>query len=379
MARLSGVNKKMSGEHEFINQLFWGLHIAEKWGIKKECISEILRKKSSYLRDLYPLCTSIIQGAVSEDDEVIFDCTSHSAEFMGRIGESNRSIQGKACFPVLKPAHPCRDLMDQMVFFTSLFIDHEHLEYLREMKMFQSPLSDTHHSVPFAIQRPGGELGFYIKPRMISYYEVEITPSSRLNFSDMNTNMNGGDVGNQTIPTHNTATTLNNTTLNNTTSSNTTSNNAAPAPSTAAIATAPVELPHNGVYSFEGSFECVAVGLATKPFLKHKRLPGWDSESYGYHGDDGAIFHGRGRQLSTFGPKFGFHDVIGCGLNHQDRSIFFTLNGRLLGTAFASVAADVELYPTVGIDANCSIQFNFGMKPFKFDLLDMLEQQALLI
>eukprot|EP00597_Dinobryon_sp_UTEXLB2267_P014789 CAMPEP_0170113988 /NCGR_PEP_ID=MMETSP0020_2-20130122/10357_1 /TAXON_ID=98059 /ORGANISM="Dinobryon sp., Strain UTEXLB2267" /LENGTH=177 /DNA_ID=CAMNT_0010340731 /DNA_START=532 /DNA_END=1065 /DNA_ORIENTATION=+ len=138
-------------------------------------------------------------------------------------------------------------------------------------------------------------------------------------------------------------------------------------------------LPFNGVNTVttptenqlddEIQFECVAVGLATKFFLKEKRFPGWDNESFGYHGDDGAIFHGRGRQLGTFGPTFGFNDTVGCGLDHSKQSIFYTLNGKLLGTAFQNVRPNIELYPTVGIDAHCTVQFNFGAdEPFVFDL-----------
>lgn len=122
-------------------------------------------------------------------------------------------------------------------------------------------------------------------------------------------------------------------------------------------------------------FECVAVGLSTNSFLKQKRLPGWDEESYGFHGDDGAIFHGRGWQLSSFGPTFGFNDVVGCGLDFCNRSIFFTLNGKYLGTAFTNVRTDKALFPTVGLDANVEVKFNFGLTPFLFDLKGHIEQQ----
>ena len=37
--------------------------------------------------------------------------------------------------------------------------------------------------------------------------------------------------------------------------------------------------------------ECVAVGLATNPFRCHRGLPGWDSQSFAYHGDDGGLYH----------------------------------------------------------------------------------------
>ena len=58
---------------------------------------------------------------------------------------------------------------------------------------------------------------------------------------------------------------------------------------------------------------------------------GWEKSSYGYHADDGCVFNssGTGQQ---FGPQFSTSDVIGCGFNLVDRSIFFTKNGIKLGT-----------------------------------------------
>lgn len=112
--------------------------------------------------------------------------------------------------------------------------------------------------------------------------------------------------------------------------------------------------------------DCVAIGLASSEFSFQKRLPGWDKESYGYHGDDGAIFHGRGYRLAEYGPRFGPGDTVGCGINYTTRTIFFTLNGLFLGDAFYSVEG--SLFPTVGIDAAVDISLNFGRAPFKFDL-----------
>ncbi|KAJ1431850.1 concanavalin A-like lectin/glucanase domain-containing protein, partial [Ochromonadaceae sp. CCMP2298] len=80
--------------------------------------------------------------------------------------------------------------------------------------------------------------------------------------------------------------------------------------------------------------DCIAVGLATSAFQKHTRLPGWDNESWGFHGDDGAIFHGCGKQLARFGPTFGVGDTVGCGFDAREGTIFYTLNGNNLGTAF---------------------------------------------
>ena len=70
------------------------------------------------------------------------------------------------------------------------------------------------------------------------------------------------------------------------------------------------------------------------------RLPGWDKNSYGYHGDDGHSFRssGTGQQ---YGPTFTTGDVIGCGINLVDGSCFYTKNGHHLGVAFKGEAGRV--------------------------------------
>jgi hypothetical protein len=59
------------------------------------------------------------------------------------------------------------------------------------------------------------------------------------------------------------------------------------------------------------------------------RLPGWDRNSYGYHGDDGHSFCSSGTG-QAYGPTFTTGDVIGCGLNLIDGSCFYTKNGHNL-------------------------------------------------
>lgn len=114
--------------------------------------------------------------------------------------------------------------------------------------------------------------------------------------------------------------------------------------------------------------QCVAIGLSTEQFSSRlsEIMPGWDAYSYGYHGDDGAIFHGRGDRYAEYGPTFGPGDVVGCGVLYDRNAIFFTLNGTYLGCAFWGVEG--VLYPTVGIDAKGKIDFNFGEKEFLFPI-----------
>jgi hypothetical protein len=60
------------------------------------------------------------------------------------------------------------------------------------------------------------------------------------------------------------------------------------------------------------------------------RIPGWEPDSYAYHGDDGQIFSNT-TSGKSYGPKFGTLDVIGCGINFRTNTAFFTKNGHMLG------------------------------------------------
>jgi hypothetical protein len=59
-------------------------------------------------------------------------------------------------------------------------------------------------------------------------------------------------------------------------------------------------------------------------------MPGWTFGSCGYHGDDGGKLNGSGIPL-PYGPTYGKGDVVGCGVNFNDNSAFFTKNGQHLG------------------------------------------------
>ena len=124
-----------------------------------------------------------------------------------------------------------------------------------------------------------------------------------------------------------------------------------------------------------GPADCVAVGLATDAFDWHARMPGWDASSYGYHGDDGGIFHSSGGMLRKFGPSYGRGDVVGCGVDHVAAGIFFTLNGEFLGYAWTDLPLEMlqkDLYPIVGVDTNDFVHCNYGTEPFVYDLKSMI-------
>jgi Ran-binding protein 9/10 len=73
----------------------------------------------------------------------------------------------------------------------------------------------------------------------------------------------------------------------------------------------------------------IGVGFSSKS-ASLNRAPGWEPESWGYHGDDGHCFQAQnvGKQ---YGPTFGYGDTIGCGVNFRTGTAFFTKNGHYLG------------------------------------------------
>ena len=127
-----------------------------------------------------------------------------------------------------------------------------------------------------------------------------------------------------------------------------------------------------GLYYFEikilsrGLFGRAYIGLTTFGTDLH-RAPGWDLETYGYHGDDGKKFSGQ-PWGTKYGPVFEVNDVVGCGVNFENQTCFFTLNGKFLGIAFRDIPIST-FYPTVGIGSdNELIEVNFGQTPFIYNI-----------
>ena len=134
-----------------------------------------------------------------------------------------------------------------------------------------------------------------------------------------------------------------------------------------------------GIYYFEVTILSkvkdaqIGIGFSTRK-ANLNRLPGWESESWAYHGDDGFMF-GSTTSGKPYGPKFMSQDVIGCGMNFKTGSAFFTKNGTHLGTAVQNVKLD-RLYPCVGLKKPGEhVRVNFGKTPFVFDIDGLVEQE----
>uniref|UniRef100_A0A1I8P9R2 Ran-binding proteins 9/10 homolog n=1 Tax=Stomoxys calcitrans TaxID=35570 RepID=A0A1I8P9R2_STOCA len=141
----------------------------------------------------------------------------------------------------------------------------------------------------------------------------------------------------------------------------------------ASVRTAHPIPPACGIYYFEvkiiskGKNGYMGIGLTAQQF-RMNRLPGWDKQSYGYHGDDGNSFSSSGHGQS-YGPTFTTGDIIGCCVNFVNNTCFYTKNGIHLGIAFRDLPT--KLYPTVGLQTpGEEVDANFGQEPFKFDKIE---------
>lgn len=123
----------------------------------------------------------------------------------------------------------------------------------------------------------------------------------------------------------------------------------------------------------QGETGRIGVGLCNRD-VKLGKMPGWDTGSYAYHGDDGLLFKQMGHTGENYGPKYGTDDVIGCCWDHVDRAVFFTKNGKHLGPAFHGLTG--VLYPTVGMQSTSGrVRANFGRDRFVYDIEAHAQQQ----
>ncbi|KAI8339277.1 hypothetical protein BC941DRAFT_422579, partial [Chlamydoabsidia padenii] len=139
--------------------------------------------------------------------------------------------------------------------------------------------------------------------------------------------------------------------------------------------------PQAGLFYYEvkivskGDDGFIGIGFCTKE-NDLERLPGWDIDSFGYHGDDGHGFAGSGVG-TAYGPSYTTGDVIGCGFNFGNASAFYTKNGTLVGTAFTSIDLTKTYYPVVGLRTPGEhVVANFGDNDFVFDVSSYIKEQT---
>jgi hypothetical protein len=118
----------------------------------------------------------------------------------------------------------------------------------------------------------------------------------------------------------------------------------------------------------------IAIGFCHSSFpFDHQ--PGWTADSWGYHGDDGMLFH-HNRPQQAYGPTFKTGDVVGCCLDFANALAFYTLNGVDLGVAFRVPELGYEsMFPCVGLHSvGERIRFNLGKEEFRFDIQEYVQR-----
>ena len=93
--------------------------------------------------------------------------------------------------------------------------------------------------------------------------------------------------------------------------------------------------------------EKCAVGVGVGAHNNHlHRMPGWSPQSFGYHSDDGSLFHQSSYVGLRFGPTCTKGDIMGCGIDYENSAntgyvrLWFTKNSTVVG---APVRAKVPL------------------------------------
>ena len=130
-------------------------------------------------------------------------------------------------------------------------------------------------------------------------------------------------------------------------------------------------------------------GATSKSEKSTNTLPGFHKGSWGYHSDDGQKYGEQKYHAATNGSPYslpyGINDIIGCGVDWGDGTIFFTKNGVNLGLlsslAFESYQAKLiviagvafskvsgALCPQIGASPGAHVQVNFGAGGFKYNI-----------
>ena len=113
----------------------------------------------------------------------------------------------------------------------------------------------------------------------------------------------------------------------------------------------------------------IIIGIGEKDITEKCLSLGSTSRSYGYHSKGKSH---NNKKVNKYGENYIKGDIIGCGIDLENKSIFFTKNGKFLDYAFKDVNFEIGkgyLYPSVCMHTlNSEIMINFGKENFKFDV-----------
>ena len=107
----------------------------------------------------------------------------------------------------------------------------------------------------------------------------------------------------------------------------------------------------------QGQRTAIGIGVCHSDYPL-TRMPGWNTNSIGYHADDGKLFHQAGWG-SAFGPTCKKGDRMGVGIDFETEcgvgnvKVWFTKNGEMVGGRSIQVIRPVKgLYPIIGLHSH---------------------------
>ena len=119
----------------------------------------------------------------------------------------------------------------------------------------------------------------------------------------------------------------------------------------------------------DGKESDMLIGIGEKDITEKCLSLGSTSRSYGYHSKGKSHSN---KKTNKYGENYSKGDIVGCGIDLENKSIFFTKNGKFLDYAFKDVNFEIGkgfLYPSVCMHTlNSEIVINFGKDNFKFDV-----------
>ena len=124
----------------------------------------------------------------------------------------------------------------------------------------------------------------------------------------------------------------------------------------------------------DGKENDLLIGIGEKNLTEKCIQLGLTTFSFGYH-SKGKSYNNK--KNNKYGETFAKGDIIGCGVDFIDKSIFYTKNGKFLDYAFKEINFELNkdlFYPSICMHSlNIEIQLNFGKEDFKFDINNYYE------
>lgn len=123
-------------------------------------------------------------------------------------------------------------------------------------------------------------------------------------------------------------------------------------------------------------FEITIEAADSSPLISVGFIPdgsnNWGVGSYHFQANRvKSYYSGSNKRQEAYGTFMRAKDIIGCGWNSEDKTIYFARNGEDLGVAFNGVfpaGSTDRVVPAVGLGKGVKIHINFGQEPFKYNL-----------